>query len=291
MTLEHLDPLEYYVPTIYKDVLEIDKLIKSEDYLFDILVSILDEEYRRMFVQTCDEIGVQRFEQLMEIAANPSIETLDFRKERILTRCNATLPYTTIWLKIYLNSVLGQYNYDLNIDYDNDIITLYGYMLDYSWARESANVINQIKPCNMVFINIPTMIDNIGVEYWWDNNIWNGNLWNDNNLWTEYKYLDKTEVVNYSRQTALSTDFQSLLQNIKTVRLNDTNLYNLQPVVEIKNDTIYLEITIPEGIKLLEQVELLDIYNKVIVHTDCYIDTPNGTKIIIRLSCYSRKEM
>lgn len=288
MTLEHLVPLQYYVPTIYKDVLEIDELVKGEDYLFDILKSILDQEYARMFIQTCDEIGIQRFEQLMEIFANPSIETLEFRKERILTRCNATLPYTTIWLRIYLNSVLGQHNYDLNIDYDRDIITLYGYMLDYSWAKESTDIINQIKPCNMIFINIPTMIDNIGVKYWVDENTWDSNIWNDDNIWTEYRYLDKQETGNYLKQLEHSHHFQSLLNSIGGIRLN--NASTSVPTKEVKDDSIYLEIVVPDDVKLLEKVEILDNFGSVLVSTNCYINTPDGTKIVIRLACYTERE-
>lgn len=287
MTLEHLVPLEYYVPTIYKGVKEIDELIKSEDYLFDIIRSILDKEYARMFVQTCDEIGVQRFEQIMGIVANPSIESLTFRKERILTRTNATLPYTTIWLRVYLNSVLGPYNYELQIDYDRDIITLYGYMLDYSWAKESTSVINQIKPCNMIFINIPTMIDNVGVQYWWDSNTWGSSTWNDSKSWVEYRYLNKDEVTDYDKQTKSSIHFQNVWNNINVIRLNGS--VELQPVKEIVDDTIYIHIDVPENISLLQKVEIIDNIGSIALFTECYIDTPRGTKIIIKISCYTQK--
>lgn len=289
MSLEHLVSLDNYVPTIYKDVKEMDALIKSEDYLFDILVSIVNQEYARMFIQTSDIKGVEKFEQVLQITADPEIESLEFRKERLITRCNSTLPYTSIWLRVYLNSVLGQYNYQLDIDYVNNIIRLYGYLLDYSWSREVTSVICNIKPCNMIFINIPTMIENVGLLYWFDGNTWNAPNWNDENIWYDYNFLSPDEVVNYDKQPATSEAFNVLLNNLDTIRLNSA--HTLQTTPTVKNDTIYIEFIVPEDIKLLEYVEILDEHGSPLVFTQCYIDTPLGTQIVIRLSCYKGKDL
>jgi len=289
MSLEHLVPLENSVPTIYKGVKEIEALIKSENYLFDILVSIVDKEYARMFIQTCDLEGVEKFERILEITADPTIESLEFRKERLLTRCNSTLPYTTIWLKVYLNAVLGENNYELNIDYKDNIIRLYGYLLDYSWSREANSMIAQTKPCNMIFINIPTLIENVGLLHWYDNKTWNDSIWNDTNTWYDYCFLNSSDVHNYDKQSESSDAFQVLLNNLKTVRLN--NSYELQVDTTINNDIIYIEFTVPEEIKLLEYVEILNERKEPLVFTECYIDTPSGTNIVIRLSCYKGKDL
>lgn len=289
MSLEHLVSLKNYVPTIYTGVKEIDALIKSEDYLFDILVSIVNKEYARMFIQTSDLKGVEKFEQVLQITPNPAIESLEFRKERLLTRSNSTLPYTTIWLKIYLNSVLGPHNYELNIDYKNDIIRLYGYLLDYSWSREATKVIGDIKPCNMIFINIPTMIENVGLLYWFDGNTWNASNWNDENIWYDYKFLKSDEVVNYDKQPQTSESFQILLDTIKTIVLN--NSYTFEPTPTVKDDTINIEFVVPEDIKLLESVQILDEHGATLVSTQCYIDTPSGTQVVIRLACYKGKDL
>lgn len=291
MSLKHLVSLENYVPTIYKDVKEIDALIKSEDYLFDILISIVNQEYARMFIQTCDVKGVEKFEQVLEITADPTIESLEFRKERLLTRCNSTLPYTTIWLKIYLNAVLGQHNYELNIDYKDNIIRLYGYLLDYSWSREASTVIKQIKPCNMIFINIPTMIESVGLIHWFDGNTWNNTNWNDDNIWLDYSFINSDEVINYEKQKQESDAFQVLLNSLKSVRLNKNDLNKLDITPTIKDDTIFIEFTVPDDIKLLEYVEILDTHDAALVFTDCYIDTPYGTTIVVRLSCYKGKDL
>lgn len=290
MSLNNLVPLKDYVPTIYTGVKEIDALIKSEESIFDVLISVIDKEYARIHIQTSDEIGVLRFEQLMGITADPTLESLEFRKQRLLTRSNATLPYSTIWLRVYLNSVIGEHNYELNIDYDNDIITLYGYLLDYSWTREATNVIRVIKPCQMIFINVPTMIESVAPIYWVDDNTWNNTSWNDDNYWQEYKYIKSSEVGGYEKQIEGTTQFNNLLNHITGIRLN-----NIQIITSItktvNNDTIYVEFEVPQNIKLLEYVDVLNEQLLPMISTNCFIDTPTGTKIVIRLSCYDRKEI
>lgn len=288
MSLEHLVSLEEYVPSIYKGVKEMDVLTDVQEEWFSILISIMDKEYARMYIQTCDEIGIARFENVLKITPNPSIESLDFRKQRVLTRCNATLPYSTIWLKVYLNAVIGQYNYELNIDYDNDIITLYGYMSDYSWAKEAAIVIRDVKPCNMVFINIPTMIESVAPVYWMDDSTWENSIWQDTKLWYDYHFLTSQELVDYDKQQVSSQEFQYLNSNVNSVRLNSNEII-MDITKTAVQDTLYIQFTVPENIKLLQYVEILDKYSVPIVFTNCFIDTPTGTDIVIRLSCYKRK--
>ena len=287
MSLEHLVPLKDYVPAVYKDVKEMDVLVDVQEEWFKVLTSITDKEYARLYIQTCDEIGIARFERVLKITANPSVESLDFRKERALTRCNATLPYTAIWLRIYLNAILGEHNYELDIDYDNDIITLYGYVLDYSWAKESSLVIRDVKPCNMVFINIPTLIEHVCFMPWLDDNTWDSNIWNDNNLWTDFKLLKQEELINYKKQTS-GPAHDVLNESISFVTLNGTQDVNLAQITE-QDGVITATFEIPGNVELLELVELKDKNGGRLLIIPCYIDTPAGTIIQFRISCYIRK--
>lgn len=288
MSLDNLVPLKQYIPRVYEGVKEMDVLTDVQEQWFNILISITNKEYARMFIQTCDEIGVARFESIFKITPNPQIESLEFRKQRLLIRCNTTLPYSTVWFKVYLNAVIGEHNYELDINYDEDIITLYGYLLDYSWSREVSNVIRDVKPCNMVFLNVPTMIESVGPVYWLDNNTWQNTIWDDNKYWWEYHYLSSQELPDYNKQLEPSDEFQHLLNSVETVRVNNNQIITDITKTVVK-DTIYIQFVVPENIKLLEYVELLDGYFVPVVFTNCFIDTPTGTNIIIRLSCYKRK--
>lgn len=287
MSLEHLVPITEYVPAIYKDVRETDVLWEVEDNVFNKVTDILSQESKRMCIQTSDEKGVLKYERVYRITANPALESLVFRKERLLTRSNINLPYSTIWLRNYLNSVIGEHNYELQIDYDNLVVKLYGYLLNYNWAREFSNVIRGIKPCNIIFINIPTIIENLGIQYWWDDNTWNSDIWDDINIWNDYKVLTSEEIPHYIKETE-GPNIETLLNQISAVRLNRTTVINsLNPY--IKNGVIIVNFSVVEDIKLLEYIEILDKQGGKLFATECYIDTPSGTQIEIRLSYY-RKE-
>jgi len=289
MGLEHLVSTSEYVPDVYKDVKEMDELVKAQDHNWDILISLVDKEYARFYIQTSDEIGVERFERVMKITADPSIETLEFRKERLLARSNSTLPYTTIWLRNYLNAVLGETNYELDVDYDDLIITLYGFLLDYSWSREVANTIRDIKPCDVVFINIPTLIENIEFQKWLDENTWNSDIWNDENIWNEFNIIPKNELPNYVKLPEGHQNTQTILNELGNIRLNNETTIN-ELGISVQSGTIYVEFLVPEDIKLLTYVEVLDKKGVTLLYTPCYIDTPADTKLIIRITCYEKKE-
>ena len=289
MTLEHLVPINEYVPTIYKDVKEMDAFCNSQDFLWDTLVNNLGKEYTRMFIQTADEIGVERFERIAKITADPSSESLDFRKERLLSRCNSTLPYTTIWLRNYLNSVLGQSNYELKVDYKNLIIQLYGYLLDYSWSKEVGIMIRHVMPANVVFINIPTLIENIEFQEWWDDNTWNHDIWHDENIWNEFNVIPKSSLPNYTKLPEEHEHTQIILNELKSVRLNGQSVIE-ELGISVQSGTIYVEFLVPDEVKLLTYVEVLDKQGFTLLYTPCYVDTPTGTKLIIRITCYEKKE-
>lgn len=289
MSLEHLVPITEYVPTIYKDVREIDVLCEVEDNVFNTATEILKQEGSRMCIQTSDEKGVRKYERVYRITANPAIESLDFRKERLLTRSNINLPYSTIWLRNYLNAVIGEHNYELQIDYDNLVIRLYGYLLNYNWAREFSNVIRSTKPCNIIFINIPTIIENLGIQYWWDDNTWNSDIWNDINIWNDYKVLTSEEIPNYTKETD-EEKINTLCGQINSARLNN-NIEVSDITKSIKEGTIIINFNVPQNIKLLEYIEIIDIQGGLLFSTPCYIDTPIGTTIEIRLSYYSKENI
>ena len=288
MTLKDLVPIQEYVPTIYKDVKEMDAFCESLDFLWDVLISSADEEYARMFIQSSDEIGVERFERILKITADPSIESLDFRKERLLTRCNSTLPYTTIWLRNYLNSVLGYTNYELEVDYENLAVKLYGYLLNYSWAKEVGIMIRHILPANVIFINVPTLIQSIELQDWLDEGTWNSDIWNDENYWSELNIIPKDELQKYQPLPNGHPTPEYIMGKIKSIRLNETEtIKNIKK--SIQDGVIHLEFRIPETTKLLTYLEVIDVNDGVLVYTPCYIDSPSGTTTIMKITCYERK--
>ena len=141
--------LSVYFPNIYKDVLEIDTLIEVENELFDDLNSKTTEVEDNQFVLTSNSRGLEVFEKMLNIIANPAIESIQFRRERIINRLSAALPYTLRYLKQRLNSLLGVDNYDLELIYDDYVFHLVTYIGEIGKLDELLRTLFAIVPVNL----------------------------------------------------------------------------------------------------------------------------------------------
>lgn len=285
MSLEHLVPITEYVPTIYNGVPEMDNICKGEDGIFNLFVRDLQLEQQRMCIQSSDEVGVLRQENIHSIVANTSTENLDFRKERLITRCNIKLPYSTIWLRNYLNSILGADNYDLQIDYVNDEIRLYGYLLNQNWHFEVNNTINKIKPCNMVFLNIPTPYQNVQILNWNDNLTWNSNSWDDTNKWDDFFLLPNPVPEGYIRESDTNT-LRNVANYVQKIIVNDD--------VEIENYTkqtvansVNVSFKTPEHVTQITKIQIVNEYGATVVQFDTLIPITQETMIMCKLVAYT----
>ena len=141
--------LSVYFPNIYKDVLEIDTLIEVENELFGDLNSKTTEVEDNQFVLTSNSRGLEVFEKMLKIIANPAIESIQFRRERIINRLSTALPYTLRYLKRRLNSLLGVDNYDLEVIYDDYILHLVTYVGEVGKLDELLRTLFAVVPVNL----------------------------------------------------------------------------------------------------------------------------------------------
>lgn len=141
--------LSVYFPNIYKDVLEIDTLIEVENELFDDLNTKTTEVEDNQFVLTSNSRGLEVFEKMLNIIANPAIESIQFRRERIINRLSTAPPYTLRYLKQRLNSLLGVDNYDLELIYDDYVFHLVTYIGEIGKLDELLRTLFAIVPVNL----------------------------------------------------------------------------------------------------------------------------------------------
>lgn len=141
--------LSVYFPNIYKDVLEIDTLIEVENELFDDLNSKTTEVEDNQFVLTSNSRGLEVFEKMLNIIANPAIESIQFRRERIINRLSTASPYTLRYLKQKLNSLLEVDNYELELIYDEYILHLTTYIGAMGKLDELLRTLFAIVPVNL----------------------------------------------------------------------------------------------------------------------------------------------
>lgn len=147
--------LASYVPTVYKDIVEMDTIIESEQILIDEHSIEALQAFNNTFVLRADEKGIQMFEFMLNIVASPTTEDLEFRRQRVLNRMSMSPPFTFRFLKKKLNEIIGEGRWDASVDFNNFTLYIESSAVSQNWYTELEFTITQIKPCNMIFTNVP----------------------------------------------------------------------------------------------------------------------------------------
>lgn len=153
-----------YLPSIYDGFLEMESIIKTDDTLLDIAEAELRNLMDNQWILLAHEDGIKHWEQMLNIVPNLALEDLEFRRTRILNRVSSRVPFTKISLEQKLDSIIGIGNYVLTIDNNKYIIYLESSASNQIWYSEILLTMNNMKPCNMVFVNTPLVTGAIGVE-------------------------------------------------------------------------------------------------------------------------------
>lgn len=147
--------LSSFVPSVYKEVVEMDDIMNAEERITNIARDEMYTAFANTFVLTANESGVIMFEKMLGIVANPYEEDLQFRRQRILNRLSMSPPFTFRFLKQKLDEIIGKGGWKAYIDFDNYTLYIESSATNANWYSEIEFTINQIKPCNMVFMNVP----------------------------------------------------------------------------------------------------------------------------------------
>lgn len=148
-------------PSVYNGVLEISVLSETDDVLLDHALAKLERAQLNQFILTADEETISVYEKMFSILANPTTETLQFRRERVLNRMSLQPPFTMRWLQNKLDEIIGVGKWDAYVDYANRTLYIESFVVDQQWFNELRITINRIKPCNLVFVNKPLIMADV----------------------------------------------------------------------------------------------------------------------------------
>ena len=148
-------------PSVYNGVLEISVLSETDDVLLDQSLAKLERAQLNQFILTADEETISVYEKMFSILANPTTETLQFRRERILNRMSLRPPFTMRWLQNKLDEIIGVGKWDAYVDYANRTLYIESFVVNQQWFNELRITINRIKPCNLVFVNKPLIMADV----------------------------------------------------------------------------------------------------------------------------------
>lgn len=110
-----------YMPDYYREVQEMNDILRAEDALFLMLRNEFNAGKANQFIKTADTNGLAIFEAILGIVPVAD-ESFESRRSRVLSRWINITPYTHNSLVRRLASLQGNYNFD--IDYELDAYRL-----------------------------------------------------------------------------------------------------------------------------------------------------------------------
>lgn len=279
--------IESYAPEFLKDYKEIKIIYNCENIelekIWEMLYSILDNA----FVETANEQGVERWENIIGITANKSIESLQFRKERILNRLTMMPPFTIRFLRNQLDTVIGTDKYEVYVDYANYTLYLESSAINQNWYEEISFTINKIKPANIVFINKPLLAETIHISEQIESSKVKYNYIVGNWKLGEKPFIELVDsrVIKGEDEMSIQAELLNGLaittkERIKKVLVNDNILIDTFSVCEASEQNVTLEYTVrAESMEYtpIINIKLLDDEDKVLSESSVYVPVESDT--------------
>ena len=103
-----------YLQEYLKDYQEMQEALKTQQPELQKLWGQLEAMQNNQYILYADTQGIEKFEQMLEIAALDD-DTLENRRFRVLSRWNNAIPYTTIVLHEKLETLCGKDGYLLQV--------------------------------------------------------------------------------------------------------------------------------------------------------------------------------
>lgn len=272
-------PLNSFVPTVYKDVVEMDDIINAQQMHMDTAKHEMHRAFANTFVLTADMTGITMFEQMLSIVANPNTEDLEFRRQRVLNRLSMSPPFTYRFLKQRLDEIIGPGMWTASIDFDSYTLFVQASASNQNWYTEMEFTINRIKPCNMVFTNVPFMACdvNLSEEVSYRAVKWMYKLGAWKLAEHPFAIVQKKGVAKMADTTSiqpalLNDTAEFVADDVAYVILNNNIRVDKFSRKQVSGNTIYIEYYVtPDITTLLTNIKLMSADDKVLTQAPVYV--------------------
>ena len=152
-----VDLLSYWMP-ILKGLKEFKEIAKAEEPELRYLIEAIDRTLSNFFIQTADEYGIKRFEDMMGIFPDEE-DTLDTRRFRVLVKWNDKVPYTDEELYNRLLSICGSEDkFEINPNYKDYFIEIITHLGVKGATDQILETLEEMLPCNLV-LDLKNILD------------------------------------------------------------------------------------------------------------------------------------
>lgn len=301
------------LPPWYREILDYQQIMASEQASFDALAAEITAIADNFFFQTMDTTAVEMWEKIFKIIPDDTVETLDFRRARVLNRISTRPPYTLAFLYQKLDELIGVGQWTVAVDYPNYTLYVESSAANQFYATEVAYTIGRIKPAHIVFLNTPYVSASVGMNetvarvmrvYRYRLGSWGlgvnpfTTVYGLQFLYTlgtwalgakPFAEISDEGVIKTASQTSIKQQLldetaADIAARVASARVNDTiSITTLSKIVSPNSAEIAYEIT-PSMASQITLAELLDSGGNVLTSSAVYVpvDGPTQMKHIIK---------
>lgn len=141
-----------YMPNLYKNNIDMTNIIYSEqEELENHLKADIENSFHNTFIKLANEKGIKQYEDIFGIKADPLTESLEFRRQRVLTRLISNIPFTETYMINSINEILGVGSWEYELDYNNYNLTIQSTIPGRGWLNELYEFLKRTIPCNIIY--------------------------------------------------------------------------------------------------------------------------------------------
>lgn len=137
------------LPAIYDGIKETEELTETVAIELDELDIARKRVENEQFIMTASEKFIRMRERGYDILADPTTESLDFRRRRLIVRQSTRLPITQRKVNEILTELVGHSNFEEYLDVENCKTTFVFDATDTTLNREIDLTLERIIPLNM----------------------------------------------------------------------------------------------------------------------------------------------
>lgn len=267
-----------YLPDWFKQIADFQEICATETEQFEALANAIHEVADNFFFQTMDEGAVSMWEQIFGIAPNPSVETLDFRRFRVLNRLSTKPPFTLGFLYQKLDELIGVGQWTVTVDYPNYTLYIESSSENQQYYTEVLYTINKIKPAHIVYINKPVTTSAMTIDESVEltDLVWNYKLGSwalgvnpfATSTTKEVLVVPAQESI---QQQLLNSTAASVVDIVASARVNGTVTISAL-TKETETNTAVIQYTVTEEqAATVTQLELLDSNGNVLTASPVYV--------------------
>lgn len=148
--IKEVDLLSYWMPVL-RQIKELKELAKAEEPELRYLLEATERTLNGMFIDTADEYGIKRFEELMGIIPEKGV-TLDERRAGVLAKWNNKGVYTTNTLYELLTPYCEADSIEIIEKYTEYLLEIVGSFTARGSLDAVHNFLLEIIPCNLILV-------------------------------------------------------------------------------------------------------------------------------------------